>query len=97
MFVIASIGVLIYYFCPRYGSTNVLIYVVICSLAGSLSVIGIKVCACMHRQAGNMLFEYSSILVFAVAVFAVAVLAEALFQSFDWLRLSSPVINTCMC
>merc|ERR1712150_244879 len=30
---------------PRYGATNVLIYVIICSLAGSLGVMGIKTVA----------------------------------------------------
>ncbi|XP_013378882.1 magnesium transporter NIPA2 isoform X2 [Lingula anatina] len=40
VFVIA--GVLIFYYAPRHGTTNVLIYIVICSVIGSLSVMGCK-------------------------------------------------------
>eukprot|EP00047_Mylnosiga_fluctuans_P004502 m.234906 g.234906 ORF g.234906 m.234906 type:complete len:356 (+) comp12736_c0_seq1:57-1124(+) len=42
VFVIAVATVLILNYAPRYGRSNILIYVTICSLVGSLSVIGVK-------------------------------------------------------
>lgn len=34
--------VLVFYYGPRYGKTNILVYIAICSLIGSLSVMGCK-------------------------------------------------------
>jgi magnesium transporter len=34
--------VLIVYAAPRYGHTNILVYIAVCSLIGSLSVISVK-------------------------------------------------------
>lgn len=42
MFVIIIVSVLILNFSARYGRTNILVYVSICSLVGSLSVIAVK-------------------------------------------------------
>ena len=42
-FVVAACVLLIYYYVPRMGKTNILIYIAICSLVGSISVIGCKV------------------------------------------------------
>lgn len=42
VFVIVVVCVLIFNFSPRYGRTNILIYVSVCSLVGSLSVIAVK-------------------------------------------------------
>lgn len=39
---VAISGILVFYFSPRYGQKNVLIYITICSLIGSLSVMGCK-------------------------------------------------------
>lgn len=41
--VLASL-VLIFYVSPRYGHKHLIVYVLICSLVGSISVIGVKVC-----------------------------------------------------
>ncbi|KAL5012417.1 hypothetical protein ScPMuIL_010968 [Solemya velum] len=40
--VIVSSLVLIFYFAPRYGKKNVLIYIIICSILGSFTVMGCK-------------------------------------------------------
>ena len=42
MLVIAVAFILIFYYGPRHGQTNILIYIAICSLIGSLSVMGCK-------------------------------------------------------
>uniref|UniRef100_A0A7N0U171 Probable magnesium transporter n=1 Tax=Kalanchoe fedtschenkoi TaxID=63787 RepID=A0A7N0U171_KALFE len=39
---LAVVLVLILYFCPRYGQTNLMVYVSICSVIGSLTVMSIK-------------------------------------------------------
>lgn len=42
LFIIAIALVLIFYYGPRHGQTNILVYIAICSLIGSLSVMGCK-------------------------------------------------------
>ena len=41
--VMSVVLVLIYDYAPRMGKTNVFVYVSVCSLVGSISVIGVKV------------------------------------------------------
>jgi len=41
-FVVCVTSVLIFHYSPLYGRTNVFVYVTICSLVGSISVIGVK-------------------------------------------------------
>lgn len=43
LFVVSVTLVLIFHYSPLYGRTNVFVYVTICSLVGSISVIGVKV------------------------------------------------------
>ncbi|KAL3835008.1 hypothetical protein ACJIZ3_009744 [Penstemon smallii] len=40
--VMIAVGVLIYYHVPRYGQTHMIVYIGICSLLGSLTVMGVK-------------------------------------------------------
>ncbi|ONM35890.1 putative magnesium transporter NIPA4 [Zea mays] len=40
--VLAATFVLIYYFIPRYGQTHIMVYIGVCSLVGSLSVMSVK-------------------------------------------------------
>lgn len=42
IFVMAASGVLVFYAAPRYGQTNILVFITICSVIGSLSVLGCK-------------------------------------------------------
>jgi len=47
--------VLVFYFSPLYGQSNVLIYTAICSLMGSLSVMALLPAVNMFS---NVLFDY---------------------------------------
>jgi len=40
--VLAATFVLIYYFIPQYGQTHIMVYIGVCSLVGSLSVMSVK-------------------------------------------------------
>ncbi|KAH7685315.1 Magnesium transporter NIPA protein [Dioscorea alata] len=40
--VIAAVFVLIFHFIPHYGQTHIMVYIGVCSLVGSLSVMGVK-------------------------------------------------------
>ncbi|XP_058091169.1 probable magnesium transporter NIPA4 isoform X3 [Magnolia sinica] len=40
--VIASVFILIFHFIPQYGQTHIMVYIGVCSLVGSLSVMGVK-------------------------------------------------------
>lgn len=42
IFVILTSLALIFYAGPKYGQTNILVYITVCSLIGSLSVSGVK-------------------------------------------------------
>lgn len=53
--VIVIVFVLVFYFSPLYGQSNVLIYTAICSLMGSLSVMALLPAVNMFS---NVLFDY---------------------------------------
>ena len=55
VFVFASVLALVYYFAPKYGQSNLIVYVLICSLAGSLSVIGVKVVSICTSEFADVL------------------------------------------
>lgn len=56
--VVAVTLVLILYCSPRYGQTNILIYIGICSMIGSLTVSCSTVCFCnVHEQLPYITFE----------------------------------------
>ena len=59
MFVFASVLALVYYFAPKYGQSNLIVYVLICSLAGSLSVIGVKVVSICTSEIADILHTYA--------------------------------------
>ncbi|KAK1381177.1 putative magnesium transporter [Heracleum sosnowskyi] len=40
--VLVSIVILVFWVAPQYGTTNILVYIAVCSLAGSLTVMGVK-------------------------------------------------------
>ncbi|KAJ0972087.1 hypothetical protein J5N97_020046 [Dioscorea zingiberensis] len=40
--VIAAVFILIFHFIPQYGQTHIMVYIGVCSLVGSLSVMGVK-------------------------------------------------------
>ncbi|XP_054156961.1 magnesium transporter NIPA2-like [Oppia nitens] len=50
LFVMFTSFLLISFYAPKYGSTNVLIYILICSLIGSLSVVSVKGLGVAIRQ-----------------------------------------------
>ena len=47
---VAAIVYLIYWAAPKHGTTNIFVYLGICSTAGSLSVISCKVCQVKQLQ-----------------------------------------------
>jgi hypothetical protein len=61
---------MIYYFSPRYGTKNPVIYISICSLVGSVSVMAIKGfgVALKLTLAGNNQLTHPSTYVFAIVV-----------------------------
>lgn len=62
--------VMIYRVSPRYGKTNPIVYISICSLAGSISVMAIKGfgVALKLTLAGNNQMTHPSTYVFAIVV-----------------------------
>ncbi|XP_067947963.1 magnesium transporter NIPA2-like isoform X2 [Watersipora subatra] len=59
--IVASVSlIMIFYYAPKMGQTNVLIYIIICSLVGSLSVMGCKAIglAIVQTFEGNNQFTY---------------------------------------
>lgn len=62
--------VMIYVFAPRYGRTNPIIYISICSLVGSVSIMAIKGFGVALKLTfnGNNQFGHPSTYVFAIVV-----------------------------
>lgn len=54
VFCTAAICVLIFYLAPKEGSQSVFIYIGICSLVGSLSVMSVKVCPSLQILPAKM-------------------------------------------
>ena len=64
---IAAFGFLIFYAAPRWGDSNVLVYVLICALTGSLNVMAAKGLGVAVRNTfeGNSQLEFSNGLTYA--------------------------------
>lgn len=54
------IGSIFFYFGPRYGSSNVIVYVTMCSSSGSLTVMWCKGLGLAIRETINGLFKFYS-------------------------------------
>jgi magnesium transporter len=69
--------VMIYVMAPRYGRTNPMIYISICSTVGSLSVMAVKGLGVAVKLtfAGNNQFTHPSTYVFGIAV-AVCIIVQ---------------------
>ncbi|KAL7751744.1 hypothetical protein RI367_002743 [Sorochytrium milnesiophthora] len=73
--VLAACGVLIYRIAPVYGKTNMVVYISICSLVGSLMVIAVKAFGIALRLtcSGHNQFVYPSTYFFALVVIGAAI------------------------
>ncbi|XP_061989209.1 probable magnesium transporter NIPA2 isoform X1 [Rosa rugosa] len=70
VFVLILVAVLIFKFVPRYGKTHLIVYVGICSLMGSLTVMSVKAVGIALKLSfsGTNQFKYYETWVFAVIV-----------------------------
>ncbi|CAM8952148.1 unnamed protein product [Rhodiola kirilowii] len=68
---IAVVLVLILYFCPRYGQTNLMVYVSICSVIGSLTVMSIKalgIAIKLTLEGSDQFFDYQTWIFATIAI-----------------------------
>lgn len=85
-FVVAASVVLIWVYAPRYGQTNVVFYVLICSLIGSLSVTSCKGLGLAIRETvagNNQMFHWVTWLCLASVVLCVSVQMNYLNKALD--------------
>ncbi|KDQ10490.1 hypothetical protein BOTBODRAFT_115820 [Botryobasidium botryosum FD-172 SS1] len=87
-------AVMITYVCPRYGKKNPLVYISICSLVGSVSIMAIKGfgIALKLTLAGNNQFTHPSTYVFAIVV-AVCILVQMNYFNKALDTFSTNVVN----
>ncbi|KAG0189136.1 hypothetical protein DFQ28_003799 [Apophysomyces sp. BC1034] len=86
--------IMIYVIVPRYGKTNPFVYVSICSLVGSVSVMAIKAfgIALKLTFAGNNQFKHASTYVFAVVV-VVCIITQMNYFNKALEQFSTNVVN----
>lgn len=85
-FVVALALVLIYRFAPRYGRTYLLVYVLICSLIGSLSVVSVKalgIALKLTLRGSNQLFKKETCAFTATVLFCVLIQMNYLNKALD--------------
>ncbi|KAI4321179.1 hypothetical protein MLD38_034594 [Melastoma candidum] len=88
--IIASVSILIIYYIPEYGQTHIMVYIGVCSLVGSLSVMGVKALGIALKLtfSGMNQFIYPQTWVFMIVV-AVCVLTQM-----NYLNMALDTFNT---
>ncbi|CAI0439438.1 unnamed protein product [Linum tenue] len=96
--VIAAVFVLIFNFVPDYGQTHIMVYIGICSLVGSLSVMSVKAIgiALKLTLSGMNQLIYPQTWAFTMVVIT-CVLTQMNYLNKDWDRQSPTQIVTEMC
>ncbi|ONM35883.1 putative magnesium transporter NIPA4 [Zea mays] len=100
--VLAATFVLIYYFIPRYGQTHIMVYIGVCSLVGSLSVMSVKALGIALKLtfSGMNQLIYPQTWLFTIVVVACIVTQMNYLNKYlhqDWDRQNPTQIVTEMC
>ncbi|XP_027079394.1 probable magnesium transporter NIPA6 isoform X4 [Coffea arabica] len=88
--VMVLVFILIFYFAPQYGHTNVLIFTGICSLMGSLSVMSVKALG----TALKLTFEGKNQLIYLETWFFMFVVATCVITQMNYLNKALDTFNT---
>ncbi|GJN14909.1 hypothetical protein PR202_gb01786 [Eleusine coracana subsp. coracana] len=88
--VIVVVSILVFYFSPLYGQSNVLIYTAICSLMGSLSVMSVKALGTSLK----LTFEGTNQLVYPETWFFMLVVAICVLTQMNYLNKALDTFNT---
>ncbi|XP_010521546.1 PREDICTED: probable magnesium transporter NIPA4 [Tarenaya hassleriana] len=88
--VIVLVLILIFHYAPRYGQTNVLVFISICSLMGSLSVMSVKALG----TALKLTFEGNNQLVYPETWFFMLVVATCVVTQMNYLNKALDTFNT---
>ncbi|WVZ99216.1 hypothetical protein U9M48_044545 [Paspalum notatum var. saurae] len=88
--VIVIVFVLVFYFSPLYGQSNVLIYTAICSLMGSLSVMSVKALGTSLK----LTFEGTNQLIYPETWFFMLVVATCVLTQMNYLNKALDTFNT---
>ncbi|XP_060673591.1 probable magnesium transporter NIPA3 isoform X2 [Ziziphus jujuba] len=97
-FVIAAVIIVIIHFIPQYGQTHVMVYIGVCSLVGSLSVMSVKALGIALKLtfSGMNQLVYPQTWVFTMVVLA-CVITQMNYLNKDWDRQNATQIMTEMC
>eukprot|EP00237_Pycnococcus_provasolii_P001688 CAMPEP_0119191958 /NCGR_PEP_ID=MMETSP1316-20130426/2597_1 /TAXON_ID=41880 /ORGANISM="Pycnococcus provasolii, Strain RCC2336" /LENGTH=363 /DNA_ID=CAMNT_0007187061 /DNA_START=239 /DNA_END=1330 /DNA_ORIENTATION=- len=92
VFVLATSGFLVWMVAPKHGHTNILVYVAICSLMGSLSVMSIKGLGIAIK----LTFEGHNQLVFKETAYCAVVVAFCVVMQMNYLNKALDTFNTAL-
>ncbi|XP_004298209.1 PREDICTED: magnesium transporter NIPA2-like [Fragaria vesca subsp. vesca] len=90
VFILFLIGILIFYFVPRFGKTHLIVYVGICSLMGSLTVMSVKAVGIALKLTFSGSNQFKA---YETWVFAVILTVCCLFQ-INYLNKALDTFNT---
>ncbi|KAL8527443.1 hypothetical protein ACS0TY_005342 [Phlomoides rotata] len=88
--VIILVFILVFYFAPQYGNSNVLVFTGICSLMGSLSVMSVKALGTSLK----LTFEGKNQLIYPETWFFVLVVAICVIMQMNYLNKALDTFNT---
>lgn len=88
--VIVLVFVLVFHFAPRYGNSNVLVYIGVCSLMGSLSVMSVKAVG----TALKLTFEGTNQLNYPETWFFIVVVLTCVVTQMNYLNKALDIFNT---
>ncbi|KAH9751137.1 putative magnesium transporter [Citrus sinensis] len=96
--VITAVFILIFHYIPQYGQTHIMVYIGVCSLVGSLSVMSVKAIgiALKLTLSGMNQLIYPQTWAFTLIVI-VCVLTQMNYLNMDWDRQNPTQIVTEMC
>ncbi|XP_058091168.1 probable magnesium transporter NIPA4 isoform X2 [Magnolia sinica] len=96
--VIASVFILIFHFIPQYGQTHIMVYIGVCSLVGSLSVMGVKALGIALKLtfSGMNQLTYPQTWAFTIVV-VTCIVTQMNYLNKDWDRQNLTQIVTEMC
>ncbi|GMN26717.1 hypothetical protein TIFTF001_001399 [Ficus carica] len=96
--VITAVFILIFHFIPQYGQTHIMVYIGVCSLVGSLSVMSVKALgiALKLTLSGTNQLIYPQTWAFTLVVIT-CVLTQMNYLNKDWDRQSPTQVITEMC
>ncbi|CAI9106228.1 OLC1v1005338C1 [Oldenlandia corymbosa var. corymbosa] len=91
--VVVLVFILVFYFAPQYGHTNVLVFTAICSLMGSLSVMSVKAVG----TAMKLTFEGRNQLIYPETWFFMIVVAVSVITQMNYLNKLSIHLGNVTC